>query len=155
MSYVFSDIVGFAPCTACHTGNRTPGQIAFLLSTALCPASRQDLLAQRAVLSALFVQETNADRAQELASHLPTDMALALINMRNKKINNYKLVTAGVAKTAAAEAGGGARDVFARRHTQSKVCRYAVAAMLGCGVRETIHTNDLMQSPCPCGCVHC
>lgn len=68
-----------------------------------------------------FVQEKDADRAAELASQLPTDMALALINQRNKKLNNYKLVTSGVAKAVAQEAEGGARDVFARRHTQSKV----------------------------------
>eukprot|EP00878_Enallax_costatus_P014289 GHUV01014947.1.p1 GENE.GHUV01014947.1~~GHUV01014947.1.p1 ORF type:complete len:475 (+),score=186.52 GHUV01014947.1:340-1764(+) len=81
-------------------------------------ASRQgyDDIMQQALL------EKDADRAQELASQLPTDMALALINQRNKKINNYKLVSAGTAKAAAQEEEkSGARDVFARRHTQSKV----------------------------------
>eukprot|EP00775_Hariotina_reticulata_P006279 gene6279-6518_t len=63
-----------------------------------------------------------AAAASQSGSKLSADMALALINMRNRDKNNYKVLGAAAAgKKQPATAEVNSSDVFSRRHTQSKV----------------------------------
>eukprot|EP00879_Flechtneria_rotunda_P020529 GHRR01021600.1.p1 GENE.GHRR01021600.1~~GHRR01021600.1.p1 ORF type:complete len:318 (+),score=144.59 GHRR01021600.1:596-1549(+) len=67
------------------------------------------------------LEEKDKEELQSVTSKLPPDMALAVINMRNRGRNNLKVLqNIGPSKTAAASKDG-AIDVFARRHTTSKV----------------------------------
>ncbi|KAF8064520.1 KIN4A [Scenedesmus sp. PABB004] len=79
--------------------------------------------AQELIAAAVGDRDGERGGAAGGAARLPTDMALAVINLRNRDRNNLKIIhnLAGAAAKAAGGDEGSKKDVFSRRHTTSKV----------------------------------